>query len=302
MRPSFVVIGAAKSGTSSLCHLLGQHREIFMSPRKELHHFSFDEVFARGVEQYERWFDGARETQQVGEGSTSYTVRKLFPRTAERLAAYEPELKLIFIAREPIARMESVWMQLRWLSAMHRFREVGVSSLPDAMWVDLSFNRAVRLQSDVIVESTNYRKELDVYREFFDDEQILVLLFEQLERDPASVLRRCFEFLGVDPEGSLPERGVHLNSADERRVPRAVLRRLWSSDRIRRASAWAGDALPLSVRSPLSRRFLRVPAVRPRWEAETLAWAMERLRDDLEWFLEFYDYPRAAWDRSMCSS
>ena len=87
MKPTFIVIGAAKAGSTTLCQLLRQHPDVFMSPVKELHYFSFDGAWAKGRAWYESCFEGADGEAQVGEGSTSYTARKVFPRAAERMAA-----------------------------------------------------------------------------------------------------------------------------------------------------------------------------------------------------------------------
>ena len=296
MRPTFVVIGAAKCGTTSLCQLLGQHPEVFMTARKELHYFSFDRNFERGPGWYEAWFEGGAAFPQRGEGSASYTARKLFPRTAQRMATYDPGLKLVYIARDPLARIESAWQQGRRMGPASPMRYAGLGDFPDSMWVDNSFDRAVHRQVDVLVETTNYLAELALYRERFPGEQILVLLFEDLARDPRAVTRRCFEFLGVDPEVELADYSVRANAFGSYPVHRDFLRTIWASARLRRWSARAVDHLPRRLCERLSVRFLRVPlSERPRWVPETRAWVLSRLRGDLERFLEQHGYPRDAW-------
>ena len=294
MKPTFLVIGAAKAGTSTLVHQLRQHPEIFMSPKKELHFFSFDPTYAKGVQWYESWFQDCAGRRHVGEASTSYTVRKVFPHAAERMAAYAPDLRLIYIVRHPLERMESLWLQLRRLGVAP-FSRVGMTSVPPQMRVDLSFNKAIRLQADALLESTNYWREINVYRQHFADEQILVLLFEELRGDQQRALRRCFEFLGVDPTVQL-HGSAHLNSMDEYRLPRSLLWRLWSSPRLTKLYTAVGGALPEWVRAPLRRRFLLAPVkARPRWDADTRAWAWGQLQNDVRKFLEFYGYDPGIW-------
>jgi hypothetical protein len=296
LKPTFLVIGAAKSGTTTLHRLLGQHPEIFASVRKEPHYFSFDRNFARGPRWYESWFERGAGCRHRGEASTTYTVRKLFPRAAERAASYDRDLRLIYLVRDPLRRIESAWQQLRRFGPAPPIRAAGLGDVPDSMWVDLSFDRAVRRQADVLVESTNYRAELAVWRRWWERERILVLLFEDLQRDPRAVTRRCFEFLGVDAGVELRDYGVHANPYGDYPVPRPVLRKLWSSPRRRRACAAVVDRLPQRLAERLSRKLLRVRLTeRPRWEPETRAWVLGRLRGDLQHFLDEHGYPRTSW-------
>lgn len=294
-KPTFLIIGAAKAGTSTLRHQLGQHPEIFMSSKKELHFFSFDPTYARGIDWYESWFENAGGYRQAGEASTSYSIRKVFPNAAERIATYEPGMRLIYIVRHPIERMESVWLQLRRLGSSP-FGNVGMVGVPAELRVDLSFNKAVRRQAAAIVESTNYWKEINVYRQLFPDSQILVLLLEELNRDQGAVLRRCFEFLGVDPSVELADARAHLNSMQRYRVVRSLPWWFWASPARSNLYSRAANLLPGSVRARLSRSLLRTPVrARPRWEPDTRAWAWDQLREDIARFLEFYGYPPHVW-------
>jgi len=295
MKPTFLVIGAAKAGTTSLSRQLGLHPEVFVSDPKELHYFSFDEVFARGPAWYEAHFERAGAARARGEASTTYSVRRLFPRAAERIAAYGPGLKLIYIARDPVERMESVWLQLRHFFTESPFQRVGVKGTPPGMHVDGDFNVAVRRQADCIVESTNYWRELAEYRGRFPDEQLLVLLFEDLAARPRDVLRRCFEFLGVDPDWPLPDETVHLNRSSERLQPRDALWRLWASPRRRKVYQSVVGVLPQRVRDSFAGVLGVRAEKRPIWDGETRAWALERLADDSLRFLEHYRLPRDAW-------
>ena len=291
------MIGAAKAGTTTLCHHLRRHPEIFFSPRKELHYFSFEPTHAQGLEWYEAWFEGSQGYPQRGEGSTSYSGHGVFPLAAERIAAYEPRFKLIYIVRDPLRRIESVWLQLRRFGATSPYEDVGMHEVPLEMQVDLDFNRAVRLQSKALVESTNYWREIGVYRRLFPDEQILVLLFEDLQRDPRGTLRRCFEFLGVDPDFELEDERAHLNSMHEYSHPRELLWRLWSSPRRRRIYSSAARAVPIPVRRWLNRRLLRTAVERrPSWEPATRAWVWEQLEQDSRRLLEFYGLRGDAWE------
>lgn len=73
MTPNYLVIGASKCATSSLCANLGQHPDVFMTHPKEPSFFSHDPIYARGWDWYLSLFEDAGDVSARGEGSTSYT-------------------------------------------------------------------------------------------------------------------------------------------------------------------------------------------------------------------------------------
>ena len=199
MIPNFLVIGAAKSATTSLCGVLGRHPQVFMCDPKEPHFFSRPECYARGIRWYEGLFDGAGPAIAVGEGSATYT-HPLFARLAsERIAATLPETRLIYCVRHPLRRIESHWVH-------HRCREFtpadfacGIKDIP------ADFDRSLRRSEDLIGASL-YRREIGLYRRFFPDSRIHVVFFEDFVRDPESTLRDCLEFPRRGPPADAPPR------------------------------------------------------------------------------------------------
>ena len=109
MRPTFLIIGAAKCGTTSLFQLLRTHPEIGMSAVKEPNFFSRDPEFQRGWEWYESLFAGHEAKVAVGEASHTYTKIGIYPHAVTRIVERLPEAKLLYIVRHPLVRMESGW-------------------------------------------------------------------------------------------------------------------------------------------------------------------------------------------------
>ena len=282
MKPNYMVIGSAKCASTSLCTLLGQHPEVFMATPKEPNFFSNEEVYSQGLEWYEALFDAAGEKPYRGEGSQRYTFGKVYPHTAKRIFDYAPDLKLIYIVRHPIRKIEGNWLQMRAFG-------------PDADGKAFhSFDRSVREVRDWITDSANYWQELELYREYFPDEQILVLFFEDFVRDPEAVMRRCFEFLGADPDAEVDRESSHQNPSSEKRVPGRLLTTLRELPLYRIGKKLLPDAL----RAPL-RAALRKPVEgRPEWVSETHEWVVGLLQEDTERFLERYGKPREFWDLS----
>jgi hypothetical protein len=107
MRPSFIVVGAAKSGTSSLAHYLMQHPKIYM-PDRELHFFDarggYADRWKYGVEWYENQFASADSHHLCGEKTPTYAY---IPSVPKRMNAVVPDIKLIWILRDPVYRAYS---------------------------------------------------------------------------------------------------------------------------------------------------------------------------------------------------
>ncbi|MHC4218066.1 MAG: sulfotransferase family protein [Planctomycetota bacterium] len=274
MRPNYLVIGAQKCATSSLCALLGSHPDIFMTDPKEPYFFSHPELWARGWEWYESLFDAAQRAVAVGEGSTTYTQRLLYPEAAPRIAEFLPEARLIYIVREPMERIRSHWM--------HNRARPGKERLP--------FNAAVHERPEYI-DNSLYYKQISIYRQHFSDDRILILFFEDFRRDPAAVLKSCFEFLAVNPQAPLEAnfRPRHVSSEGyEDRAVLAPLRRLPFFDLLRKGA-------PNAMRDILVRTLKRPIGPRPEWDDSTRQWAHEQLADESRAFLARYGKPADFW-------
>jgi hypothetical protein len=275
MKPNFLVIGAAKSATTSLCWHLEQHADVCMAKPKEAYFFSHDERYERGWEWYARYFRHHKGEKAVGEGSISYSMTGVYPCAVERIASDLPEARLLYITRDPLERIESLWIE--WRNG-------------NAIKVPASFSEAVRCVPHFI-DSSLYWKQIDAYRAHFPDDQILVLFFEDFKADPAPLLSPCFEFLGV----GVPDRIVTTNeprnvSAGKRQDTRllSVARRLHGFDSTR-------DVLPGSFRRVMRRVFKRTIKGRPQWDAATRRWVLDQIGEDARTFLKVYDKPADFW-------
>jgi len=186
--PSFFIIGAAKAATTSLQAYLRQHPQLFMCDPKEPHFFSTDAIYERGIDWYKGLFADAAPGQRCGEASTSYTRYPNTPDVPKRIHELVPDAKLIYILREPIARVESACVYaLR--------REVALNQKVFTHSID-----AIISEAEIIPQTSEYITQIEHYLRLFDRDQLLILLQEDLEQDPGAALARVFEFLEVDPK------------------------------------------------------------------------------------------------------
>lgn len=97
--PNFLVIGAQKSGSTSLYEYLKQHPDIFMSDPKEPEFFADDKLFSKGLKLYERFFSGYQGQKRIGEASTVYSNHVGIEKTIKRIYQFNKDMKLIYIIK-----------------------------------------------------------------------------------------------------------------------------------------------------------------------------------------------------------
>lgn len=181
--PDFLILGAMKSGTTTLHNHLDRNPGVFMSTPKEPNFFSIDEVYDRGTDWYRDLFADARTDQICGEASPSYTRFPRFAKTADRIATLLPNAKLVYIMRHPVDRFYSNYVFDRSYGHQDSIRET------------------LRNRSYVL-ETSNYMLQIEKYLQNYSREQMLFLLLDDLEKNSQSVLDKLFDFLGVDSQGS----------------------------------------------------------------------------------------------------
>lgn len=206
--PDFLLIGAAKSGTTSLISDLKNHPDIY-TPGYEINYFTH--FYTNGPDWYSSIFDSPGKIQ--GEKSTSYLYETA---CHERIFDHNPGMKLIVLLREPMKRAFSNWAmrhtQGRLLKQVHMFNSrntspienIGFSHLFNAyLTTDLDF---VRHQEPLdIFERGLYVEQLAHLQRFFPPEQVLILISERYFHNPQKELLKVSQFLNVGdfPPGTL---------------------------------------------------------------------------------------------------
>lgn len=202
--PHFIIIGAQKSGTTSLYHYLSQHPGLIPSYGKEVHFFDGGldpevDNFAKGQAWYQSHFPlrrHVREGQRVFEASPLYMFNPLAP---PRICELIPDVKLIAILRDPAERAishycherregrESLPMMEAFLAEEERLAPaIDARDYKDDAFIHHSYKRRGL-----------YREQIDRYRDCFSMDRLLVLESDELFGRPNDTLRRVFGFVGV---------------------------------------------------------------------------------------------------------
>jgi len=204
--PNFLIIGATKSGTTSLYYYLKEHPQIYMSPIRETEYFSFmGESLDRedyrlapanfattDRKAYETLFKGVRKETAIGECSPYYLYH---PEAARRIRENLPHAKLIAILRDPAERAYSHFI-MRCNKANPNLAE------PIRDFAEALHAEDIRVQNGWLggwhyKRRGFYYAQLKRYFDLFPSEQIRVYLYEDLRSNPQVVLRDIFRFLGV---------------------------------------------------------------------------------------------------------
>ncbi len=283
--PAFLILGAAKSGTSALHRYLLQHPQVFMPTPKELRFFAYE----GGIPEFRG--PGDREANQglpttwtaylaffrsagnrvCGEASPIYLYH---PRAPERIHRYLPEARMIVILRHPVERAFSHYLHL-----VRSGRET------------LSFREALEAEERRIREgwewSWHYRRvglygeQLERYFALFPKEQFRIFLYEEFSRDPAHVLREILSFIGVDPE-QIPSVLPRVNVSG---IPRnrTVFQVWWGVyTRPNPLKTLAKRVLPARVRARIGEQVTRTLLRKPRIPPDLFRELLDFYREDIQ--------------------
>jgi sulfotransferase family protein len=206
----FIVIGAQKAGTTSLFEYLKRHPELCLAPGKEAPYFSNDVACARGWGSYItrtfalgdpalKWgtvtpqymVGGVLEASMTSEAAAGYDERTVPLRIRARL----PDVRLVAILRDPVARARSHHQMAVMNGIERRSFDEAIKELLHSDLLQRSRERPEEITG--YVTWGEYGRILSGYLDVFPPEQILVVFTEELERAPEQFLRRVYEFLHV---------------------------------------------------------------------------------------------------------
>ena len=233
--PDFIIIGAMKSGTTTLYEYLCRHPRIHVCTPKEPQFFSRAHVYARGVAWYRALFANARDDQRCGEASTCYTRWPYYDGVPARIAAHVPGARMIYLMRHPVERAYSHYRHL-----MQQRLKWGQEPL-------ISFDRALASINEII-DTSRYMNQIERYLQCFPRGQLLLLTLDDLRADAPRTLATVQRFLGVEPVDLLAHGQVTANRWGDALV-RYRLGSMVGKFRHARVISRVVDLLPASLRA-----------------------------------------------------
>jgi hypothetical protein len=225
--PSFIIGGGMKCGTTTLHWILNQHKNVFIpgSAEEEPHFFSIDDIeqnpdfflksqrgwdcldFDKNLGKYLKWyltfFESAQENQLIGEDCVSYLSSKKAP---ERIASLLPDVKLIFMLRDPVERTYSQYWH--WVKTNRAIYD---------------FENTLQFSPGHLIQRSFYREHIKNYLGYFERKQIKFIMFESFVNDMQNTIDEVCRFLGLDGNLDIGLLNTHVNKAS---VPRSITAQL----------------------------------------------------------------------------
>jgi hypothetical protein len=254
-----------------------------MTSPKEPHYFVAEYTegvtWRRGTWQngeawYRSLFADATSSPARGEASTTYTKWPEYPGVPERIAALLPDVKLLYLVRDPIERMRSHY-QHEFIRRAER-RPIDQAFVEDPQYLNAS----------------RYSTQIAQYLEYFAPSQLMVLTTDQLRDDRAATLSRVYRFIGVAVDVVPENIDKVVFASTERRVHRMeftqrTLNQLRETRLVK--------ILPRSVRSAGKNVLTTPPTEKPWPSQETVAMLREELRGEMEGLRPFLGEDFDGW-------
>lgn len=202
MKVDFILIGAHKAGTTSLAYYLSKHPDICFSKIKEPHFFTQTNPQVQTWEQYQNLFS-PQPGQLLGEASINCTMPKRKPRTEQRIFEHNPQIKLIYLLRNPVERIASAY-RYRY---MNNWTKRPVEQMEQ------------EIREGDYLEVSNYYKQITSYLNFFGLQQIYFCLYEDMKAHPVVFMKGICDFLNLSFPDSYQTESFYVNkkrTADEK--------------------------------------------------------------------------------------
>lgn len=287
--PDFIIIGAAKSGTTTLFSYLDRHPHAFGSTPKEPCFFDAAVNWHRGTSWYRDLFAGAKDDQLCFEASTNYTRFPQVPDVPERIHDLVPNAKLVYVMRHPVDRAFSHYV--------HRFTK----ELHKGQPIDVAFEDFVK-DDPMCLDSSDYVMQIERYLRFFPREQLLLLRQDELRSDPSALLERTQRFVGLpvvdlvkDGECVTNVGSTHLDSMARTHIAKSIKKLPGASVLAavvpKGIKNWALDVLPRTRWGAPTAKLYQPPRMRP----ETRGKLIERYRSSLDRLEELMGEDLSGW-------
>jgi len=192
--PNFFIVGAPKSGTTTLYDLLKRTDGVFMSKKKEPHFFSKsidpsdDRIMIRDKKKYLNLFKDVKDEKAIGESSGSYLWDPLAPKLIHQQI---PHAKIVMILRDPVQRCYSNYY---WRIGSGRISSSFTKAIKKSLEYPDDFFKGV------IINGSWYYEQVKRYIDTFGKNKVKVLIFEEFIKDPRKTVNEVLDFLGVNSE------------------------------------------------------------------------------------------------------
>ncbi len=171
----FIGLGVSKSATSWIHQCLKEHPQIYVPEEKETFFFFREEEYQKGISHYQSFFKNCSPEIVKGEFATPYFLNEKAPSLIKK---HFPNVKLMVCLRNPIERVYSHYHFDRLRGKRPGTFEESLKNVP------------------LYIKHGLYHTHLQRYLKFFPE--VLVLIYEDIDKNPLQFIQRIYDFLKVD--------------------------------------------------------------------------------------------------------
>ena len=278
----FLIIGAAKAGTTSLASWLGKHPDVCMSSPKETMFFGSPKLFDRGLDWYHaNFFSHYCDQDLLGDATPAYSNRDRHPGTPERVLSVNSAAKIIYIVRNPLRKAESTWH-------MHANLSPFLINTPEheacCLKAREGFEAYISDPSIVanLISVCKYSYQLAPWVSTFGQAHTHVMFLEDLHSNQNSEIFSLCQFLGLDPEPLINTQLQAENTLKQRRTQHKYIQYLTKTGLLK--------LFPQSFKSFWSKTSLasidQSTNLKPCWPDSSLQYFTKAIDSDLKSFLK----------------
>jgi len=277
--PNFFIIGAPKSGTTTLSLALAQHPQIFMPKARELHYFAPDLFPGRGISKstYTRLFRDAAGYPAIGDKSVWYLYSAAAP---DLILDTCPDARVLIMLRNPVEMLSSLHNQ--YLFSNRENHKIFYEALTAEVMRRQGKDVPATVENPWFLfytEIGKYSKHVVRYLERFGKDKVKIVIFDDFIADPAGVYRSIFSFLGVDQDFQ-PVIETH----NPRKTVRSRLVSKITNPPIA-VKSFLRKILPFVIRRNLLKTVYRLntrPIVVEEVESRARQWILDHVKEDVE--------------------
>ena len=272
-----LIIGAMKCGTTSLFSYLAQHPQIAACQKKETFFFSANNCWNRGFEWYQSLWDWNPNIHKIAlEASVDYTRIPTYPNAAERIASLgeRANFKFIYILRNPLERIESHYTH-------------GLAQ----NWESTQKPLAEEIHPELI-EASQYSRQIQEYYQRFSAENILLVNFEDLKKEPLTLFKTIANFLQIDPDYEFQGLNKVYNANNQRITNEQLWRSLRKNKLLKSLRKHISEQQKQKIYNFFGKKIDNNVKLLP--EQRKMVWHL--LEDDLNQLQQKYQFDISRWE------
>ncbi len=200
--PNVFIIGAAKSGTTSVADVLSEHSDIFLAIDKEPSFFATDHFFKKGLSFYKQFFKKSEKFKFRIDASPQYLYH--YEKVPKRLMGFYRDesidttlLKFICVLRNPVDRAYSSFWQAKRIGFVNGTFENALKEEKD--FIKTEKYKAEGRTAMAFIDAGLYADQLDGWMKYISKEQLFILTNDELKNNPEKCYLKILKFLGAKP-------------------------------------------------------------------------------------------------------